>query len=736
MLRPVLTHGGIPSLHHDWQFPADAIQAKGQLLRLTGALNDTNFGNPNLYSNAAPLWAIIWGFERLMPATAAVRVLLAVILLTAWVGMGSLLRAYGASRLSGGAASLVYVCSPVVANQLAAGHLADLSAYASAPAFIACALRFADRRSTGAACGAAVFAVLCAVQIQFAVIVPIVAAIVLFEWTPANRPRMLRTAAMIVLPVLLLPLTWAAFITGNPAQAVSLDRTTLFWELVNSAPIGAAAAMGGYVVDYFRYAPWPTLDVQTLAMWGVWAGVLASLALPRYRRFAALAIAGVVLQSGSHGPAALPITWSFQHISELSVFREFYHFATITAFGLACTIGLWRAQFSLAALLLAVGVALPQLTGAFWNGVSFHNGGSIARAAAIVNADRRASYMLMWPPLQPMGTDAHHAGADPDGLPIGAHGVLTDFVPEAPLVQIAQQLAHEPAASRAATLRSYSIGYVYERPTWQSQYEHILEPRLRAFARAHQPQLAFSNALFDRVPGLTRLVSGPDGVLYRVKKPLPLTRERAFTDIARFDVTPPDMDDRVDPRLGWTDALRWFWLVPSTRPVVNPGMLTASARTHVDALAGTALVLSASGSAQLETAGVRYRIERGGFHAYRLLGPRATVKIRSGIVDDAGIVRGLARASSTSTEVLLRRSVVLGIAPGCPASPVRADRWDWQFTRREPAACIVDLTAARLAVPVFMQRALWALEILAALVAATALLRSLLVALRIRNEQG
>ena len=138
VLRPLWVMHGIPAFNHDWSWPPDRIQAWSQFRDAASPFTHNNFGQFNFYIGSAPYALVIAIAVQLFGAALGVKVLASLLVFGAVLAAFAFARRLGATTVVGASCALFYAASPVVSNELAAGHLAYLAGYAALPVVALC----------------------------------------------------------------------------------------------------------------------------------------------------------------------------------------------------------------------------------------------------------------------------------------------------------------------------------------------------------------------------------------------------------------------------------------------------------------------------------------------------------------------------------------------------------------------------------------------------------------------
>jgi hypothetical protein len=595
ILRPLLTSSAIPAFHHDWSVPATSVQYRTAAREALGPWLSDGFGQPNFYSYAAPLHVVELLLLTVCSSLATTKLLLFGALLAAGCAAATTVRVIAVARISGllGAliAALAFVASPYVANELGAGHVAELVALAG----LATTLLLVARRAPPAMIASTV--ALAAVQIQLGLFAMLM--IVVLWASLRDAPR--RFVVALALAAFAFAGTLVAAFLEPPTTWLHADLATRTQEVNQSSAPGDAFTGLGYAVglgDQLIKA-----DPIALGLLGVLAvaaviGLAVHYRHPVLRACAAVGLIALLAQMGLDGPAAPLVDLFFLHVPGAAIFRELYHFASLVTLVLALGLGAFVAALptriawvvaGLFALMLVradaallsgkLATTIPRLSAAdrsAWN-----------HASAVIARDPGEGRILFVPTLQPLApNDVTEAGTDPFAYAIGRHPALLAFVPGVMTSYLVDALARPDAAR---ILSTFDVRYVVIRRHWRSRHYATLEPsRHAAFPHCSDERT------ISQVPG-TRVVWSDDRVtLLEVPKLAPderLLRLAASGEPLRASATSDN------PRLAWVEAAAWSACVPFTAPL--PTLLTSS-RASVTIRPSTASVLTLDAPAGAE----------------------------------------------------------------------------------------------------------------------------------------
>lgn len=563
LMWPAFRAGSIPAFRHDWSWSPTVIQAWQQALQATSYRSDDNFGAYNYYSFDAPYLTIVAALSAIVTPGPAVALYGVAVLLTAAYTMHGLLRRAGIGRTGTVTGCAAYVLAPLVVDQLGAGHLAYLLAYAAFPAALVGADLLAGdhRRGVITLCASAPFLT---VQPQFAAFFAIGALVL----AVARRSMSIAVAGLI--PIALLPLTLAIAFLAHPSDALSVDHVVLHYQAANGVPLSAALFGTGYPAGY-DVVPEPLQIMRILGGSVGWLALLLAAWRSEWARCVAFCgLLGVAGISGVHGPLAQLFVWLYLHVPAMALFRENFHFAALVALPIALGLAWLTQRLPIVGAIATLAFTISAVLAHPLTSIPRYNTTEIATISRAIAAAPPGPIFFV-PTLQPLTASIGH-GSDPDGFPFPHHHVLFEYVPTAPLFSLDSVLRRSPA-NGISRLRAAGVRYVLLRTGWRSAFIDSLEPRLREVAAPYpfpnEPPASIwkgtrvlahdgSHWLLDLGPVRPRLHAGDNA------------------PFARIPVTLPPAVDAVtnDPTNAWVDARRWFWLIDGAETTTNLGALT------------------------------------------------------------------------------------------------------------------------------------------------------------------
>lgn len=553
---------GVPTLRHDWSWPIDRAGIPFFFSSSFDGWLSTGFGiantHPTLYLLALPIVPVMWLFGPLF-ALGLLAFVIGALCMRAVAAMGERWRSALPASIGLG---LFALFNPWVYNQVVAGHLAMVLAYAASIGLLTEMLRGASASPLRLG----LWLVLIATQLQFFILAMLALAVfasVTKKWQP------LVVGALVVLPSAIGVLAERSALRGIPY--------TLTWQANQSIDPVALLSLGGY---FAGYADRLGLTAQ-IAVWITFAVALAGVVLAARRSRAAIwAAVGVaalyVAILGLRGPGAAPYEWLVRDVPETAVFRELYDLAGVLAallVLLACAAAAaWK---PIGYIALAAGAALAVMWAVAPPSDFWISARSYPRPRVLAPPFTRVALL---PAFQPVGLrDGGGAGADPDvsSYP-GDVSVLNEYFPTYP---VDMALARYEQDHDAAALRALGVGEIVTRPWLASRSNGRIG--LAAPSLAPSRRLPSTGTAVAVVNDATPLISNcetPRVVL------LPGDLDACnifFGDTAQYGGVYPleTLNDSIDPRTDWIDARLAFGEVPSLAQGIG-GTLTQSHLPH------------------------------------------------------------------------------------------------------------------------------------------------------------
>lgn len=558
-----LGYTGIPTLRHDWSsWIANGAFFSNAWSSISGWRTD-GFGSPRPYPNDyllvvanAPIHAMFGSFVGYLVDVFAIGFATA-------AGASRLARCWSQSNTVTIAASLFALFNPWVYNEVVAGHIYMVLAYAAMMLLLSEMLQpHPSQFRLGA------FLVLTMGQLQF--FLPALLGVAVFTFA-RHRPAW----ALVVAITASLPI-WI----GVAAESGYLHTIpySLAWQRDQSVDPLHAIRLVGYFALYEDALPW----FAGVATWAVvvLAAIGAIVALIRAPRQTIWPVIGVVVVwlfiSGTKGVFGAGYAWLVQHVPATALYRELYDAVAFLciAYVAGCSAAVHRLSLLrwvwvvCSGAFLAAWIIVPPAR--YWVPAQLI-------PATEVHAPANTRYALM-PPLQPVRF-LWGSGLDPDAV------VLPDNV--SPLNTQEFSYPESPALIRYALsgdgrwLEALSVTQVIERPLFQTDVQQLRE---QLALPPTQPRRTASSATLNAMPELF-LTSMPG--LSAI--PQPLWKNAIFFGDASGAVGPgrppnwrnapvvrvvvPSSAD-VSAADGWVDARSAFAVLPELSQGLGGAMTT------------------------------------------------------------------------------------------------------------------------------------------------------------------
>lgn len=474
----MIAHSGAPAFQHDWVWPAHPAQVQNFMTIGFQAWRRDGIGTPPLYPVAWWPYLLAGIACKIAGIHGGLLLYVYAALALAASGMNMLARAIGLSAAAQITALAVYAGSPYVLNEIQAGHLLMLWAYALLPWIALSAWKepsFVRIFTTGVLVG------LAAAQQQFLLFGGIAAAGVMLSRRPA-RAYLLVPIALVAAVVCMPEWLLALFNTGTHALDVLLPLPP--WQAAQSSTLSESLRLIGYIGGYDRRLPQSILDLLWVIPLAAAAGAL------RFSRgssaFIAISIAGILITTGTRGPLAAFWAYGFSHWHVLALFRELYDGGALTTLGLGmlCALAIDRfAQVRLTILPVAV-LASPLV---FITAIaSMHlpwvtPGGMLTAALNRIATDSGDARVLPLPLDAPLSYAGSRGGFSPLVIGVGAHPTAASTLPSSAAAYLARSIESRSPNARALAQR-LDVETAVALPGVTSAFVAIVEPRLKHLA--------------------------------------------------------------------------------------------------------------------------------------------------------------------------------------------------------------------------------------------------------------
>ena len=231
------------AFQHDWLWPLDGRQLAGYGSQGLFAWDPSGAGSFQVYP--VPWWPALLasGFCAAFGAQAGLVSFFLFWIAIAALGIARTARIFHLNSFATAAASALYLGSPVLLNELQAGHIYFIIAYALLPWVYESARTRTGRRGsvvTGVLLGAA------SAQQQFFVMGGL---LVIVATNLRTRGAFLRLGCSLLIAVIVVAPTWIDAAIGG-VNTLYADVPLITWERFQSASVAEAARMLGYTAGY------------------------------------------------------------------------------------------------------------------------------------------------------------------------------------------------------------------------------------------------------------------------------------------------------------------------------------------------------------------------------------------------------------------------------------------------------------------------------------------------------
>uniref|UniRef100_E6Q726 Bacterial membrane protein YfhO n=1 Tax=mine drainage metagenome TaxID=410659 RepID=E6Q726_9ZZZZ len=585
LLRP-----GVPAFQQDWLWPIRSSQIYSFATSTFFSWSSNGTGSVSLYPEA---WLpnLVAGMCCWVFGTAfGIAAFVALILSVAAAGIGRLAKYLSSTPLAIVSAITLFLGSPVVLNELQAGHLYFLISYAAFPWLIILALTCKSYRDSvilGAAMGFG------AAQQQF-LFFDLLALIIYWLFSQHFRARFAIIATLVFLGST--SPQWILIVTQG-ATPLNTFLPLLHWERAESVSLPQAMRNLGYMAGYDSrlLPPLVAAGFWTLPFLGIMAAILqkrrATMALVLMTWF------GIVMTSGLNGPLGDVIQLFFQHVREFALFRELYDFSALSAVGYACLAATLAGALRGRGLVikgivkgaLAIAIAASCVTAAM-------SSYGIARAPsslsfAIGHLHSHGYRFLPVPATFPqISNEGQTGGLSPVLLAVNGHPSAAYPYAAYPEAFIASE-ARRWAVDRTARLDRFGISELLPTAGIRGDEHSVVEPDLRSMV----PEGRHSGLpLAKHIHGGGRLVVLP----FSARPGTLMTDYSGARDIQAITATnfvdPNSLSKTPNPAYGW--ARTFFWpTLPRWSYAMPTGAFTFRNAAQLPAPAATITVGSRNG---------------------------------------------------------------------------------------------------------------------------------------------
>jgi len=598
-LLPLAEKSGVPAFRQDWVWPAFRSQCSGVASAPFMPWQRHVLGNPPVYPAAWWPSLLSGTLCQSVGPHASVIVVLAIVLVLAGAAMTLFARTLGCTSAGCTIAAAAYVANPLVLNKLEAGHWYYIAGYALFPVIAALAIR-EKTRTSWLALGAVVG--LAAAQPQF---LPM-ALLVLWLFAIIRRRAIdIVTAALASFVALAITaVQWMpAFVIGSTAFDVLTPLR--HWEDSQSVPLSDAFRLLGYIGGY---------DAQLLAPWvkALWwllpAGALAGLAASRRSAsawmLAFLAVAGALIASGTLGPLAGAIAWTFAHVRAAALYRELYDVLALTALGTCALTGIavdrarlrparFAAYAGAVVLVAACGAVAVRATAGI---PTYDPSVGVRSDAHKISAARDQRRFLPLPNAYPLSETGTSSGYTPFILSLGSHpSSATGLRAEFPIAYAIGLIRDGRAVQGRDIFQRAGIGFILNLANLHSRFRASLEPALQALVLPSFDDAPHSSGV-EELRGGYRLTVEPFSAA-------PSSLADRYSDVARDLRTLAggrqtelwSFNESPDPRVNWARTALWS-VLPTWVFAEPPGVFTLRSSAALAAPAGWLVAGASSGA--------------------------------------------------------------------------------------------------------------------------------------------
>lgn len=482
---------GIPAYHHDWSWPLISLRACDAIPAIGSTWLNEGLGHPNPFATGNPLAYGIAGMSCLMPPAISLRVFMLLVALTAGFGIIALCRSARIDSWACRLAAVFYLLSPPFFNEVSAGQIAFLCAFALLPWVANGFEALRHGQSLPKFIVAAIVVSLSFIQPQFVIFDTLVALAV---WISSGfRIRLGAVLLSVIAVALILDLPSVVAAAGlERSFGYTVPSPATAFEYMQSAPPQAAFQLMGYIIRYaetaYGRAPlWmlPSFALVLVSFAGV-AGLILNVKANLGRTALLLAVLGFLIITGIRGPISPLFLWGLANVPAFTLLREFYHAAPLMA--LAYAIGLAflaRSRGLFFVILVAVGAAFLPFAVAGHNldlpFVEVPKGYNKLRADLAATPPAR---VLPMPYRMPISFAQGSFGYDELSFVDDQHPSASEYAPTPELDALASLAVDKNGQLARELLARYGVGSVFLRYALKSAPQLVLPKEARLRGRA------------------------------------------------------------------------------------------------------------------------------------------------------------------------------------------------------------------------------------------------------------
>ena len=620
LLRDIIA-GSVPAFRHDWVWPTIPVEPANISLFGTSSWIPIDLGSPNLYPAALPLLLLERVLIALGPHAALVAMLL-ICYIAAGCGMLAFSRSLGLGWGSALLASVAYIASPAMFDELIAGHFGDIVLLAAMPWYLY-ALVLPKRGATVWGIGA-ISAICASVQLQGYILCLFLAAplaIVVFK-----GPYRWRGLGYVGMATIANLNSFIGLLSGARSSAlyIAQEHAVVSWEVDQSAQLRLALVGRGYSPGYDL--SWPSVDhaIFDVTILAIIALVLYAVKKrqPSWWLVLAAYVMGVAIVAGLNGPISAFWRWAFPNVQAASLFREFFHASSLITIGISLGIGLiWqfaamiRARVAAALLgtcaLLCLAIQVcPAIAG---TSQLLHNYVPSPKELAFikrVSREKGFSRFVIFPGRQPYDFDGS-IGVDAMSYYVrGASWPIFAYLPS-PILSFASDNWYAGNLRRAfEAYRKVTVTNALYRERPLSAANKVILPNERLSGTRRKALRAISDKIY-RLDGLPSVrigqvpllvggdfdelhrypvarilefmrLSGPSGphLVYQVAHS-EFREDRLLAEGCAATVSPHPSFLSADPSKAWVSSWRYGGTLPELSNALSPSVVTRGYRRHL-----------------------------------------------------------------------------------------------------------------------------------------------------------
>lgn len=555
LFASVLITNGVPSVKHDWQWPASRAAAAFQIVDAYSGWDSSGFGAPQPRMTNFIVKGLVAAVTALTSPAIGFFIFCAIVLGTVSSGAYSLARSLGAGTLLARALSIVAICNAWVYTEIVAGHMFMVLSYGATFHLVALAKQSHSLTAPQITRRCALLMVLIMTQLQY---IPLALAIIAVIGVRKRRAlQICGTSVLVLIPLII----------GVIAERGSIKQTplTLSWEDRQSVGVVIGAALRGYFAHYDVDAGGTLASMSWILAVTVAAYALVAVRSNAGRSFVALALASLLAASGTNGPIAPLARFLFTNVPEAGVFRELYDLIGYVALAYCGILSIASRQSPVRAkIVVAVSLGLAcswLVTPPCRQWVDQVKVLFLAPLSAETTVPPN-SRIAFFPPFQPFSFFGEGSGLDPLRV-AGGDGVapLDDYIGSYPGNAA---LAKYGIQGSEEDLRALSVSMIVRRPGFQEVTgDHIIAmPARSRIAVEPVRRIANYSAELDRCRDIAAAVIArprdrcSTGFDSQDDARIAESMRRANWIVAQRDA----LED--DPGRGWVDARLLFRFVP------------------------------------------------------------------------------------------------------------------------------------------------------------------------------